>query len=346
MSEGPSHATATEPVRAEFEFDRWRLRRRVGWRTVTGLVVALVLLSLSARHTQLDKGLNMVLGGLGDAVGLVEQSEVGSGWQRFFRKALPPVLAERTSVGRLDEFNDQALPPLAWVETRAERRYDAAQGQWVQSGETKRYLVEPLGYVQLVAVKMLETLEMALWGTIGAVLLAAPLAYFAARGYSPHRLVQTASRGICSFCRSVPELISAMFFVLAFGFGPIPGIVALSCHTGGFLGKFFADDIENTDRGPQEALRGIGAGRLEILRLAVLPQVLPQYLAYLQYILERNVRTATVLGVVGAGGIGMELKGRWDMSDYGHVSTILLAIFITVFGLEHLTQWLRNRLIR
>ena len=132
---------------------------------------------------------------------------------------------------------------------------------------------------------------------------------------------------------------------LLFGFGTIPGVLALGFHCSGFFGKFFADDIENADRGPQDALRSTGAGRIKVFRFAVLPQVTPQFVAYVQYILERNVRTATVLGIVGAGGIGLELKGRLDLSDYSHVATTLLIIFITVFLLEQLTQAVRSRLI-
>ena len=202
-----------------------------------------------------------------------------------------------------------------------------------------------LGYLRRVLIKMWETIEMAFWGTLLAVLIAMPLGVLGAANYTPHRAVYAVARALCSFNRAMPELILALIFVLMYGFGPVAGILALGLHTSGFLGKFFADDIENADPGPQRALRVTGATRLKVLRFAVLPQVLPQYYAYLQYILERNIRTATVLGIVGAGGIGTELKGRWDIFDYGHVSTILLVIFLTVMLLEFLTQRLRARAI-
>jgi phosphonate transport system permease protein len=140
-------------------------------------------------------------------------------------------------------------------------------------------------------------------------------------------------------------MISALFLVLAYGFGPIAGILALGLHAAGFLGKFYAEDIENADRGPQEALQAIGAGKLKVLWFGVLPQVFPQYIAYTLYILDRNVRMAIVIGIVGAGGIGQELKGRYDMFNYGHVSTILLALFVTVFLLDQLSARIRARLI-
>ena len=125
-----------------------------------------------------------------------------------------------------------------------------------------------------------------------------------------------------------------MFLVLMFGFGPIAGILALAFHAAGFLGKFYAEDIENAEKGPQDALKAVGVSKLKRLRYAVLPNVLPQYVAYNMYILDRNIRMATVVGIVGAGGIGQELKGRYDMFDYGHVMTILLLIFLTVYTLD------------
>jgi phosphonate transport system permease protein len=140
----------------------------------------------------------------------------------------------------------------------------------------------------------------------------------------------------------MPELIVALFLVLIFGFGPIAGVFALAIHTSGVLGKFFADEIENAPNGPQLALKASGASTFKVLRYAVIPHVLPAAIGFIQYIFERNIRTASVLGIVGAGGIGMELKGRWDLFDYSHVATILLVIFITVVALELISQRLRK----
>jgi phosphonate transport system permease protein len=192
---------------------------------------------------------------------------------------------------------------------------------------------------------MVETLEIALWGTILAVAVSIPLAIGGARNYTPSAGVYAATRGLVSLLRAIPEMISALFLVLAYGFGPIAGILALGLHAAGFLGKFYAEDVENADRGPQEALRAIGAGKLKVLWFGVLPQVFPQYIAYTLYILDRNVRMAIVIGIVGAGGIGQELKGRYDMFNYGHVSTILLALFVTVFLLDQVSARIRARLI-
>ncbi|HNU66432.1 MAG TPA: phosphonate ABC transporter, permease protein PhnE, partial [Methylotenera sp.] len=165
------------------------------------------------------------------------------------------------------------------------------------------------------------------------------------RNYTYNKFTYTLARGTISLLRSMPELIVALFLVLAYGFGPIAGVLALGLHAAGFLGKFYAEDIENADKKPQEALEAIGAGKLKTLWYGVMPQVVPQYIAYTLYILDRNVRMATVIGLVGAGGIGQELKGRFDMFQYDHVATILIAIFIVVFLLDQFSARLRAKLI-
>jgi phosphonate transport system permease protein len=210
---------------------------------------------------------------------------------------------------------------------------------------TREYLVEPVGYLKHILLKMIETLEIALWGTILAVILSIPLAFYGARNYTPNRFAYVASRSTVSLFRAIPELVSALFLVLAYGFGPIAGVLALGVHAAGFLGKFYGEDIENADDKPQEALRAIGANKAKVLWFAVLPQVMPQYIAYTLYILDRNVRMATVVGLVGAGGIGQELKGRYDIYNYGHVGTILLVIFLTVFLLDQISARLRSRYV-
>lgn len=321
----------------------WKLRQPYSWKLVLGILIAMIVLSISARRTEVDKGVGMILEGLAYSVGLTDEAEVAGGW-KILKSAFPLVFEERTETWRIEDLDRDHLPRFAYLANEPTREFDADKGEWVDTGE-KEFLVNPIGYLTYVLRKMVETLEMAVWGTLLALILSLPLAYFGADGYTWHPLTYSLARGVCSFCRALPELIIAIFFVLMFGFGTVPGIIALGIHCCGFLGKFFADDIENADRGPQDALRSTGANRLKVLWFAVLPQATPQFVAYVQYILERNVRTATVLGIVGAGGIGSELKGRLDQFDYGHVSTILLIIFLTVFGLEQVTQRFRARLI-
>lgn len=284
---------------------------------------------------------------LGSLVGVVDSSQVGKGLGRVGETMFPLQLGERTEITRIENFDPSRLPWFSRIERQEtkEVRLNPVTLQTEVTLETKEVLVEPLGYLRRVLVKMIETLEMALWGTILAVLVSVPLAIWGARNYTPHSTVYAYSRGSVSFLRAIPEMVSALFLVLAFGFGPIAGILALGFHAAGFLGKFYAEDIENADPGPQEALRAIGANGLKVLWFGVLPQVFPQYIAYTLYILDRNVRMAMVVGIVGAGGIGQEMKGRYDMFNYGHVSTILLALFVIVFILDQLSARLRARLI-
>ncbi|OGB78878.1 MAG: phosphonate ABC transporter, permease protein PhnE, partial [Burkholderiales bacterium RIFOXYC12_FULL_60_6] len=214
----------------------------------------------------------------------------------------PPAIGEKEEVARLSQFDRNDLPWFSYIEVQ-ERREQRMNLQTLKMDvETERieYLVKPVGYLWTVFVKMVQTVEIALWGTLLSVLLSIPLAYLAARNYTPSRFTYTLARGSISLLRSAPELIVALFLVLAYGFGPIAGVLALGLHAAGFLGKFYAEDIENADRKPQEALEAIGAGKLKTLWYGVLPQVLPQYIAYTLYILDRNIRMATVIGLVGA----------------------------------------------
>ncbi len=312
--------------------EQWRLRQPFGKRAIAALLAASLLLAISGRHVQIPR---------------IFTSPIAKGLERFGAQAVPLVIAEVTPMSRRTDVDRKHLPLLSHIERReaTTSRFDFTQNKMVETTETEEVLVEPIGYLLYVCGKMLESLELALWGTIFALVLGLPLACLGARGYAPGRVVYGLSRLTSSVLRAVPELVSALVLTLAFGFGPMAGVVALAFHSAGFFGKFFADDIENADRAPQDALLAAGANRLKVLRRAVLPQVLPQYISYTQYILERNVRMATVIGVVGAGGIGIELKGRFDMYDFGHVSTIILVILLTVLLLEQLSQRLRRGII-
>lgn len=329
-----------EPARLPSE--SWELHRTVTPKTVGILLVIALLAAFSAKNVELDKAASETWGAVLSVFGIGE-SKVINGAANFLAKSVPIQISTIQETNRIENFDPDNIPWFSYVEVRTEREYSVIEEKYTEI--EAEFLVKPIGYLIKVLVKMWETIEMAIWGTVFSVLLAIPLAYFAAQNYTPNRFFYQAARGMCSFTRAMPELILALFFVLMYGFGPIAGIFALALHTSGFLGKFFADEIENADPGPQRALRGTGANKLKVLRYAVIPQVAPQYYAYIQYILERNIRTATVLGIVGAGGIGTELKGRWDLFDYDHVATILLVIFLTVVALELLTQRLRMRAI-
>jgi phosphonate transport system permease protein len=323
----------------------WRFPRPYDLKTVAIIFVAIVLLVYTGRHVEVGRMIELTADAALVLVGADTNSQVARGFGQIGSSLFPLQLEERTEVSRIEGFDRANLPWLSHLETvqSQAQSFNPDTLQTEAHDQTIEYLVQPYGYVFRVIGKLIETLEIALWGTILAILLSLPLAFFSAANYTPNRIVYAVARAVVSFLRAVPELVSALFLVMAYGFGPIAGVLALALHSAGFLGKFYAEDIENADPKPQEALRAIGANKLKVLRHAVLPEVVPQYIAYTLYVLDRNVRMATVIGIVGAGGIGQELKGRFDMFNYQHVGTILVAIFLTVFVIDQLAARLRRR---
>lgn len=321
-------------------WQEWQLHRGITTKNIVILFIVFVLLSFSAHNTELDKAAVDTTKAVLSIVGIGE-SQVLDGAIRFVSRAFPIQVSERSAINRLQNFDRNKLPLFSYIEMGEEKDYDALTDTWTV--EKTEYLVEPIGYLKKVVIKMVETIEMGFWGTVICIMISLPLGILSSKNYTPHKFVYTFTRTWLSFHRAMPELIVALILVLMYGFGPIAGVLALAIHTSGVLGKFFADEIENAPTGPQLALASSGAGVFKVLRYAVFPHVYPAWIAYVQYIFERNIRTATILGIVGAGGIGMELKGRWDVFDYSHVATILLAIFITVILLEFISQKLRKQ---
>ena len=263
--------------------------------------------------------------------------------------AFPFVLSEEEPVARIEHFDPAHLPLLSHLAMRETptSTYDYAQQKMVTTTETQQVLVFARSATSRPSSR--RWARRSRWRSGAPWSLSSTAARWPSSARASTRCIVTlyvASRAVSAFLRAIPELVSVLFLCLAFGFGPIAGVLALGLHSTGFLGKFYADDVENADPGPQEALTSPGPAGVRVrLWFAVLPQVLPQYIAYTQYILERNVRMATVIGVVGAGGIGVELKGRFDTFDFGHVSTILAVIFATILALERASQWVRSKLL-
>lgn len=314
----------------------WRFPAVLNARVVAILLGALLLLCYTGQRVEIGRMLALS----GEAVlaeaGLADRSQVADGLGTTLGQLVPIQLSSRREVNRIEGFDPDHLPPFARIEN-VETRITELNPETLRHEERVvriAWLVEPFGYVFHVAAKMIETIEIALWGTLIAVLIGLPLALIGARNVTPHPAFRIIARAVTSFLRAVPELISALFLVIAYGFGPIAGVLALGLHAAGFLGKFYADDIEDVDPRPQATLAAMGVGRLTIWRCAILPQVLPQHIACTLYTFDRNVRMGAVIGLVGAGGIGQELKGRFDMYEYGHVGTILIAIFIVILGLD------------
>jgi phosphonate transport system permease protein len=185
---------------------------------------------------------------------------------------------------------------------------------------------------------------MSIAGTALAVVISLPLALLAAHNTSPNVFVYQACRVLLSALRSVPEIIMGIIFVAAVGFGALPGVLALALHSVGMVGKFYAEAIEHVDPKPLEAARGAGASPFQVITHAVLPQVLPQLADITIYRWEYHFRASTVLGIVGAGGIGFELIAALRIIRYDQVSAILITILLCVIVVDSLGAWLRRQL--
>jgi phosphonate transport system permease protein len=199
--------------------------------------------------------------------------------------------------------------------------------------------------IEAILARLLETFQMAVAGTIIGVVLSLPLAVLSTWRHTPHAIVYHATRALVALFRTVPDLVWALLFVIAVGLGPFAGTLALVADTIGFCGRFFAEAMEEAEEGPQEALTALGASRLGVVASAVIPAALPSMINSSLFALERAVRSSVVLGLVGAGGIGIELKVAFDMFQYDLAGTIILAIFALVLAVERLSAWARRRII-
>jgi phosphonate transport system permease protein len=189
-----------------------------------------------------------------------------------------------------------------------------------------------------------ETILISYVGTLMGAVIAFALNFFAAQNTSPGPWLRFAVRRLLEFARTVPGIVFALIFVIAFGLGPMAGVLAIAIHSTGALGKLFSEIVENADMKPVEGVRSTGASWLSCMRFAVLPQVSAGYASYALLRFEINVREASVMGFVGAGGIGQELVVAIRKFYYSDVSAILLTIIATVFVIDIGTGWLRGRL--
>ena len=207
-----------------------------------------------------------------------------------------------------------------------------------------RMLPPDFSNIKNLTLAMVETIEIAFLGTFIAIILSIPVGLFSARNLAPNYFIFLIARVVTIFFRAIPEFIIAMILVIAVGFGAIPGVLALGLHTMGFLAKFYAEDIEHVNKGPIEALKASGASKRQIISFAIIPQIIPSFIANNLYILDRNIRMATMLGIVGAGGIGYELQSSFRMFEYQKVSAIIIIIFITIFIIDHLSSFIRSKI--
>ena len=194
-------------------------------------------------------------------------------------------------------------------------------------------------------VLMGETLLMAYVGTLLGAIAALVLCFFASKNITNNSVLVVASRRVLEFSRTVPEMVFALIFVVAFSLGPLPGVLALAIHTGGALGKLFAEVVENIDLKPVDGIVASGGTWLQKVRFGVMPQVASNFASYALLRFEINVRGAAVLGFVGAGGIGQTLLEVIRKFYYSDISALLVMIVVTVMLIDAVTERVRYRLI-
>jgi phosphonate transport system permease protein len=192
---------------------------------------------------------------------------------------------------------------------------------------------------------IIETVQISIWGTTLAVLFSIPLGILAARNNAPNVFVYHLSRLLLNTLRAIPEVVFALIFVSAVGLGPFPGVIAIALHSTGMLGKFLAESIENVDPGPIEALRATGARKKQVLVYAIVPQIMPEFISLCLFRWEMNFRASTILGIVGAGGIGFELMTSMRLFQYREMTVIILLILLIVTLVDFIASSIRKRII-
>jgi len=234
------------------------------------------------------------------------------------------------------------LAVIAWhIEANPARLVRGAPWMW----DFVRRMVPPdLRVLPSALVGAVATIEIALLGTGLAAALAVPLGFLSARNVAPPTLYYGMRTGL-NFFRSIDTLVYALLFVAAVGLGPFPGMLAVVAYTTTSLAKLYSETIEGIEPGPVDAIRATGATRLQVLRFGILPQVLPLFLSYVLYRFESNVRAATVLGFVGAGGIGLYLQTYLRMIDYPAASTVLMVTVVMVMVVDFASARIRARLV-
>lgn len=193
--------------------------------------------------------------------------------------------------------------------------------------------------------RIIETLQMAVASIIIATATALPLSFLAARNTSPSHLVYRIMRLFLNLLRSIPTLLWALLFIAMVGLGPFPGILGLAFHCTGTLGKYFSESIENVNPGIIEAAKATGASRIQIIIFAIIPELKPVFLGFSLYYFEFCIRTASMMGVVGAGGIGMELLFNIRLFRYRETFAILIIIVAMVTAIDTFSFIVRKRMI-
>jgi phosphonate transport system permease protein len=207
------------------------------------------------------------------------------------------------------------------------------------------YLHPSSAHLGEYAWQCVVTVCIALWGTLLAVVLSIPLGLLGARNLAPHPVVYFGARRVMDVLRAVNEFVFALMFVTAVGLGPFAGMLALGLHTGGVLGKLLSETIESIDPGQVEGVAAVGAGRLHVIGFGVIPQVMPNYLSYILLRFESDIRSASVIGMVGGGGIGFYLWDTIRSFNDREAATVILLIVLMVMCVDVVSSRIRRMAI-
>lgn len=209
----------------------------------------------------------------------------------------------------------------------------------------KRMFPPDFSILDVLIVRIGETIQIAVMGVTLGSIIAMPLSFFAARTVMPIKIIYQSIRTFFDICRGVNELVWALLFVSMVGLGPFPGVLALTVHVTGALGKYFSEAIENVDPEIMNAIIATGADKIQTIIHGIIPQIRPLFIGYFFYYLEHNIRAATVLGLVGAGGIGIELITSLRLFKYQEVSAIVLVMVVVVMSVDRLSAYVRNKVL-
>lgn len=235
---------------------------------------------------------------------------------------------------------------LAWSWTPTEMSNSSRLiTDWRNMAEFGAAFLEPSFYNwEEYLASMIETVQIAVWGTALAVVIGVPFAILSSANVCPQWIVQPVRRLMDAF-RAINEIVFALLFVVAVGLGPLAGVLALAIHNIGIIAKLFSEAVEAIDPRPVEGIRATGATRLQEVVHGVIPQVMPLWSSYTLYRFETNVRSATVLGIVGAGGIGQPLFENIRSFQYAETAAIMIIIVLTVSFIDILSAQLRKVLV-
>lgn len=238
--------------------------------------------------------------------------------------------AERWVIGaglpRLGEYISKTIPDLSWATLGND--IAAWFGRW-----------------QIWAELLLETILIAFLATVFGVAGGFLLSFPAARNLAPNRWVLWLSRRILEIARTVPDLVWALIFVFCFGVGPLAGVLAIGLHTAGSLGKLYSEANENIDMRSLDGIKAAGGSWFDMIRYGAVPQVLPNVLSYTLLRFEINVRSSSIIGYVGAGGLGQEFRTAMSYQEYTNLSALFVIILVTVIVIDRASEALRHRVI-